>query len=173
MAFGIGEILGIVGVAGVPATLALTMPATTRGEFRFLKGCLLLSGALIIASLFLIEWKDGSGVEMKMLVNAAIAAVVVGGLTYGMDWLEKKQGGLSPEAKRISADDAKTAGKNNPNITAAGNIHIGQIGDIINQAPPPTADLSKYEGVLESNESSHENGSSPPLMSLHRKMEVG
>lgn len=164
MAFGVGEILGIMGVAGVPATLALTMPATTRGEFRFLKGCLLLSGALIIVSLFLIEWKDSAGVEMKVLVNAAIAAIVVGSLTFGMDWLEKKQAAFTPVEKPKTAGGQGPAAKNSPNISAAGNVSIGQIGDIINQPAVPT-----YTGKIEAEKTeSHLFGKNIP-----RAIEIG
>jgi hypothetical protein len=141
MAFGVGEIIGVVGVAGIPATLALTMPATTHREFLFLKGCLLLSGALIVISLFLIEWSEKVGIEMRVLVNAAVAALVVGGLTYGMDWLQKKQGDTVATGS-AAAQTPTVSNKNGPTINAGGNVTIEHIGDVtINQAPAPRLEL--------------------------------
>jgi hypothetical protein len=89
--FGIGEILGLIGVAGIPLTLALTMPATSSGEFKFLRSCLVLFAALIIASLFLIEWPVDLSLNTKAVINALIAAIVVGGVTIAWGWLGKKE----------------------------------------------------------------------------------
>src|ERR1035437_6553769 len=92
-AMDLGVALAVRGVAGIPATLALTMPATTAGEFRFLRGCLIASGGLIICSLLMVSWNDEWGSpQMRIFINAALAALVVGGITYGLDWLKTKQG---------------------------------------------------------------------------------
>jgi hypothetical protein len=123
MAFGLGEFLGVVGVAGVPAALALTMPATTKGEFRFLKGCLLVSGALIVISLLIIQWTEDWGpTHMKVLINAAIAAVVVGGISYGLEWIRKKEAALSSETPTAqpSSRGPTLEATNNSTIDATG-----------------------------------------------------
>jgi hypothetical protein len=151
MALGVGEVLGVVGVAGIPATLALTMPATTKREFQFLKGCLLVSGALIIASLFFIDWRDDlTSLHFRAVINAAVAAILAGGLTYGINWLGKKQESFLGAAKGDTATTSAAAKKNGPNISAGHDVNIGHIGDVINQIAPeiPKIDLSKYEGVL-------------------------
>lgn len=91
MHFGLGEILGLIGVAGIPLTLVLTMPATSAGEFRFLRLCLYAFTGLIIVSLFFIEWPPEFSLQVRASINAAVAAIVVGGVTVAWGWLDKKQ----------------------------------------------------------------------------------
>jgi len=111
MALGFGEVLGIIGVAGVFLSLALTMPATTRGEFRFLRVCLVFSGALIILSLFFVDWPPHMTLVAKTIINAIVGALVVGGVTYGLGWLETKEkavrtpGVQEQDAAQIIASD--------------------------------------------------------------------
>src|SRR5580704_6819283 len=97
-----GLILGIISVAGIPLTLALTMPATTPGEFRFLRWCLIGFGAMSIVALFLVQWgRDWGTLEMKVIVNAVIAAVVVAVVTVGLDWVRNKQNSIDIEKEHL------------------------------------------------------------------------
>lgn len=108
----LGLVLGIVSAVGIPFTLGLTMSPTTRGEFRFARGCLIASAAMSILSLFVVQWLDNWGpLEMKIIINALIAAIIVAALTYGLDWSQKKQASLESRPATAASVDPFIAGQ--------------------------------------------------------------
>ncbi|MCS3449557.1 MULTISPECIES: hypothetical protein [Bradyrhizobium] len=120
MTFGLGEFLGAVGIAGVPAALALTMTVATKAGYRFLKACLIVSGAFVIIPLLFMQWTvDWGPTYMKVLVNAAVAAIVVGGISYGLEWLRKKETSASAETSTSQRGPTLEA-TNNSTIDASG-----------------------------------------------------
>ena len=141
-------VLGIISVVGIPFALGLTMPVSTPGEFRFARGCLIASGALSILSLFVVQWlHDWGPTEMKIVVNAVIAAVVVGGITYGLDWLKKKESSISATApSTVSptvASTNQTGGQTAATITNVGPTYTGPVTinpvPLQSQIPTPNA----------------------------------
>jgi hypothetical protein len=88
-----------------------------------------------IVALFLVQWgRDWGTLEMKVIVNAVIAAVVVAVVTVGLDWVRNKQNSIDIEKEHLidpSRIDAANV-KNSPNIYASGNVRIGHVGDVIN-----------------------------------------
>ena len=85
---------------------------------------------------------------MRIFINAALAALVVGGITYGLDWLKTKQGIVIPAANAEPPSPSQNGNKNSPNISAGGNVNIGNIGDVINPPPAPKPDGPKDFGIL-------------------------
>jgi hypothetical protein len=99
---------------------------------------------------------------MQMTVSAVCAALAAAGLTYGL-WELRGREVAEPKHEEKAVLAAPTvpaqavtqpmAGKNNPNISAGGNVSIGHLGDnIIQQAPtrrePENAGLLTPKNLL-------------------------
>jgi uncharacterized membrane protein YhhN len=87
-----GTLLGIVGVIGIPASVGLTMAATTPGEFQFIRGCFVLSAALATGAIFLSQWNTGFLSPARLAITAVLGAVVFAGMAIALDWVQKKEG---------------------------------------------------------------------------------
>lgn len=86
------DIPTILGVVGIPVSVALTMAATTKGEFRFLRLCLWVSAAFAVGAHLVALWnKPGPISALEVLIAALVGAVAVGGLAYAIDWVKRKE----------------------------------------------------------------------------------
>lgn len=90
-----GILLGVVGVLAIPlalATLGLTMVATTRGEFNFVRGCFVAAALVSAITVFLLYWyyREGS-LPMRAIFAAIAGAVIFGGLATALNWVDRKE----------------------------------------------------------------------------------
>jgi hypothetical protein len=90
MAIDWGLVLGAAGVVGIPAAVGLTMGATTRGEFRFVRACFIVAGLLTLASLAWLTYEHPLGLG-KILVAAVVGAAVAVGLVVALEWVSNKE----------------------------------------------------------------------------------
>jgi hypothetical protein len=107
-----GIFLGVIGVLAIPlalATLGLTMVATTRGEFNFVRGCFVAAALVSTVTVFLLYWyyREGS-LPMRVVVAAVAGAVIFGGLAAALNWVDRKQAPLPPPTGRAAAKMSHT-----------------------------------------------------------------
>src|SRR5882757_9954800 len=94
-----GLALGVVSVIGIPLALGLTMPASSRGEFRFTRGCFLLSAILMGGSAAMLHSLNEQPLWLRVSMAAVVGAFALGGLVYALDWVTKKETAvLGPKA---------------------------------------------------------------------------
>lgn len=176
-----GLVLGIISVAGMPLTLALTMPASTVGEFRLLRWCFIGFGVLCIGSLFLLEWShDWGPIEMKLLTNVVVGAVVIAVVTVGLDWLGKKQQQVLPDGDRKTTTSQPASGLNisgNNNVVSFGNsasINAGsstapasaQVAPAVTEKMPANRTIRQLKAMFEGRTALQANALIGPFKSL-------
>lgn len=91
--WGIGlGLVGGAGVAAIPATIGLTMAATTRGEFRFVRACFWLSAALAAILYAVTLWLTGRGFTFtRIAISCAAVACILGGLRIALNWTKRRE----------------------------------------------------------------------------------
>jgi hypothetical protein len=160
-----GILLGVVGVLGIPlalASLGLTMVANTPGELNFVRACFISAALISAATVFALYWNYTEGPPIMRVTTAAMAgAVIFGGLASALNWVDRKQSPVEDSSKKTTEPTMK----NSPNISAARDVNIGQIGDVINQPAPA------YAGKIEAEKTK------PPIFggggNIPRTMEIG
>jgi hypothetical protein len=117
MAIDWGLVLGAVGVIGIPVAVGLTMAATTKGEFWFVRGCFIVAALLTLASLAWLTYEHPLG-PGKISVAAVVGAIVAVGLVVALEWVSNKERAALPtdhegtsEPKGANANPPKYSGE--------------------------------------------------------------
>src|SRR6266849_1107459 len=88
----LGTALGFVSIIGLPGSVALTMNATTRGEFRFVRGCFVLTALIATTAVFMWQWTSGQTLwPTRVLLSGLAGAVIFVGLAIALDWVKTRQ----------------------------------------------------------------------------------
>ncbi len=95
-----GLVLGALGVIGVPAAIGLTMAATTRGEFLFVRCCFIVAAALTIFSVVWLTHEMPFG-PVKLAVVGAAGAIATIGLAVAWDWVSRKETDALPKQAEV------------------------------------------------------------------------
>jgi hypothetical protein len=88
----------LVGVLGVPASVALTMGATSKGEFHFIRGCFIAVACGTISAHLWWQWaNEASLTGWRVAIGGLVGAVTVAGLVIALDWVKRKETAAIPE----------------------------------------------------------------------------
>lgn len=109
-----GIFLGVVGVVGLSLSMGVgvTMAATTTpGEFKLARWCFFITALLMMAAGAMLYLVPGLSLWARSGLAAVVGAVSLGGLVYALDWVAKKEEGVSPnkEPAVTRVDDSATA----------------------------------------------------------------
>jgi hypothetical protein len=102
-----GIALGVVGVVIAIAGVGVTMPASTPGEFRFVRWCFVLAAASMVASALMVHSVHEMPLWTRSLIAALVGAVAIGGLTFALGWVRQKQEAI----KKVEAQPPSYSGK--------------------------------------------------------------
>jgi hypothetical protein len=93
----------VVGILGVPASIALTMGATSRGEFHFIRGCFIAVACGTVGAHLWWQWANEAPLTgWRVAIGGLVGAVTVAGLVVALDWVKRKQIAATPgEAAEI------------------------------------------------------------------------
>jgi hypothetical protein len=83
--------LGIIGVIGIPLAVGLTMTATSTNEFRFVRGCFMVSAFATLCVAVEMHAENEYSLWLRAVIGAIIAAVAVGGLIVALAWVRNKE----------------------------------------------------------------------------------
>jgi hypothetical protein len=97
-----GLALGAIGVVSIPATIGLTMAATTPGEFRFVRSCFIVAAALTIASFVWLTREYPLG-WIKITSAGAFGAIVTISLVVALEWVTGKQAQVNKSPAQTNA----------------------------------------------------------------------
>lgn len=126
-------LLVVATLAAIAASLAVVASSFRAAQvFTWIAG--LSFGSLGIA------WalqSHGYSLVTQIIVAAVCGAIGAGGLAWGLHEIKTRASAADPV--KPSAPPTPPAGKNNPNFTAGRDVHIGHIGDVTNNPPPPKA----------------------------------
>jgi hypothetical protein len=86
-----GITLGLIGIVCIPLTVALTMSASSPGEFNFIRSCFILAAILMVGSALMLHRLDNMPLWARVSVAAVVGALASGALVFALDWVRNKE----------------------------------------------------------------------------------
>jgi hypothetical protein len=144
------EIVWAIALAAWAVLIAVGIETGKALNFRATYVCFAVAGLILIGTDVMWAISTEHPLVWRLFISGLIGAIGVITLSEGARYVAHVGGNGTDEAKaKIHSPDAppmSSAGKNSPNVSAGGNVSIGHVGDVIQQAPASNA--PKNYGVL-------------------------